>query len=152
MDSALSKLADLLLSGSGKTFGGRTFGGRQFGGNTFGGNTFGASAQPQSVTINPTLPQLPDYEAPGSTANKYMPPVQPQAPQQASMPAPQAPPMQPPPAPMPQPMPGDTEVPPMGPPTQIGVAPGMLRMPQNQADLDQWRKLMDSLQFGRQGA
>lgn len=31
------------------------------------------------------------------------------------------------------------------------VAPGMARVPQNAADLDAWRKMMDAFQFVRQG-
>jgi hypothetical protein len=100
--SMLARILAGLKPGGGATFGGNTFGGNTFGGNTFGGATFGASAQQPPVqppvTVQASLPQLPDYEAPGSFSNKYMPPMQAPRPQAATMPPMQAPQ----PAPMPQ--------------------------------------------------
>lgn len=108
MSDFFRRLAETLAGSGGKTFGGNTFGGNTFGGNTyggntFGGNTFGASAAPPPmqppVTVQASLPQLPDYEAPGSFANRYMPPMN-RAPQASTMPPPQHIASAPPPAPV----------------------------------------------------
>lgn len=57
-----------------------------------------------------------------------------------------------PPLPPPQAAPPPPAAPPEMPPSlAIASAPGMSQMPQTGTQLEEWRKLMDALQFARQG-
>lgn len=105
------------------------------------------------VTVKATAPPLPAFQMPGNMLppmSDYMRRQQPPVPPAA--PAPVAPQQGTPPFIAPGDQPGAAPpLPAMPPPTQVGAAPGMMPMPQTGPDLDAWRKLMDSLQFGKQG-
>ncbi len=108
-----------------------------------------------SVMVKATPPQLPAFQIPGLNAQGLQGLASAAKPATPAAAVPSPPPVVP---------PGNQPgvVPPMPPPVQVGAAPGMsppgmaapnmVPMPQTGPDLEAWRKMMDQMQFARQGA